>query len=312
MAHCHKDLVWVYRYRASSESSPYYTPLADVGSDNHTPSATPDLVKRPIPNTTAIKSGSAAELAAQLARLQAPVSASGGTAVHPHVSPHKTAAWDHVSGDKMELASDSEETDSVSTTPTESPVHRATSAHPHHRVAAPPSSLFRSGSSFGLHSPEQAAAFITAGAAASAAADNCGFQVYIDNIAEMEMLRRHRRLDSTDGTAPAADSATTGAGGEESSLYLDSDIIDLCQIPIPEPNEIMLYAEIEVPPTPFRDPLTPFPGCSVAGESLAASSSDYNHRTLLDDIAEGASAFVGLFAAVLFITIHCPAWKGVM
>lgn len=46
------------------------------------------------------------------------------------------------------------------------------------------------------------------------------------------------------------------------SLYMDPDIDDLCQIPIPvEVDEDMDFADlVEVPHTPFRDPLVFFPG----------------------------------------------------
>ncbi|GAU98568.1 hypothetical protein RvY_09697 [Ramazzottius varieornatus] len=194
------------------------SPRGSLTGQENTTTITPDLVKR----VTTSRSNSTAELAAQLSRLQTPSSPNGGKML-----------WGE---DKLDLPSDSEETDSLSTTPTESPVHKANTTK--HRVTNPPSSLFRSGSSFGLHSPEDVGKF-----------NNDGIHVYIDNVTEMEMNRAATRLDQRQ-TA--------------SSLYLDPDIIDLCQIPIPElytNEDPMVYSDvIEVPPTPFRDPLIPFPG----------------------------------------------------
>lgn len=193
-------------------------PLPSCGNDE------PDVIKR-----TNSRTGSSQELAEKLSSLQTPtIAGDKGFPWHP----------------KMDLASDSEETDSVSTTPTDSPVHKGPETVKQvmgHRIANPPSTLFRSGSSFGLHSPDDVGKY------------DDGIQVYIDNVAEIEMLRLEQSSVQRQSVG---------------SLYMDPDIIDLCQIPIPEEvDEYMEYTDVvEVPPTPFRDPLIPFPGSDMGTE----------------------------------------------
>lgn len=122
------------------------------------------------------------------------------------------------------------DTDSFST-PNQSPLHRTSRLAGANDTGTPPPARTRSGSSFGLHSPDMLPGI---------------------GSSDRDLLELLKQLQSNpEIQLPFA----------EGTLYLDPDIIDLTMIPPPMTPDMELCdspGTLDVPPTPFSDRGLPF------------------------------------------------------
>ncbi|CAN8007000.1 unnamed protein product, partial [Ixodes hexagonus] len=174
-----------------------------------------------------------------------------------------------------EVSPSESDTDSFST-PNQSPLHRTSRLT---SAADPevPTKRTRSGSSFGLHSPDMLPGI---------------------GSSDRDLLELLKQLQSNpEIQLPFA----------EGTLYLDPDIIDLTMIPPPMTPDVELCdaspGTLDVPPTPFLDK-------GMVRSGSVVSEVDGGNNTELPDQSQLAAAFPDLETFIASVTIPPPPMPG--